>query len=345
MNLDFKSPLEKVGAQVGLPGLPTGAAWRPLGGCDCTDHQTRSQMPSPARKVLERQRGGVAHTLAAPGHPDPTGGAGEGARPADTRASGTPAPLHTRHWLQACRTCSGPGGTVVAAPGPYPLAGRHMVMSALFESCCPTQKVQVFIKRKIKRILEGSEFGLHTHLKCDWGAEGLALPGAPDMSGPGGPLLSGAGYRVRRGHPLQPRTDGCSPHRRPSSSTCTGWSSERALARRHLPELLELSRQSSCHRDVGRIGLPQSRGPSPPPAHLAASWLMALPPFPWGLCDSHSTPALCPQTQGPSEQALNCSAGGDCPGRVLAPSWPGGPTEAQALEGEQGAPAHLLVRH
>lgn len=38
LNLDFKSPLEKVGAQVGLPGLPTGVARRPLGGCDCTDH-------------------------------------------------------------------------------------------------------------------------------------------------------------------------------------------------------------------------------------------------------------------------------------------------------------------
>ena len=95
-------------------------------------------------------------------------------------------------------------------------------MSAPFESCCPTEKVQIFIKRKIKKILEGSEFSLHTHLKRDWGAEGLALPGAPDMSGPGGPLLPGAGHRVGGEHRLQPRTNGCSPRPRPSSSACTG---------------------------------------------------------------------------------------------------------------------------
>ena len=54
LNLDFKSPLEKAGAQAGLPGLPTGAAWRPRGAVPAQT-TPRSQMPSPARKVLERQ--------------------------------------------------------------------------------------------------------------------------------------------------------------------------------------------------------------------------------------------------------------------------------------------------
>ena len=71
----------------------------------------------------------------------------------------------------------------------------------------------------------------------------------------------------------------------------------------------------------------------------------ALAALPTGTLRLSQHPSPLSINPGPPEQALTCSAGGDCPGRVLAPPWPGGPTEAQALEGEQGAPARLLVRH